>query len=235
MPNEGKVYTSVLRECDVVGRSLLDYLAAAFVHSSRDEWASHLCVGRVLLDGEQADADTKARPGATLAYHRLPWEEPAAPRSLPVLFFDGSLLAVRKPSGLPTLPSELYWEHTVLESLQRGHAAGAPPATVPLAAVPPAAFTPRPPFDPASTGTGEAAAAAPAHLAPADTPAAAGAGGAMPATLPPVPVHRLGVGTSGVLLCAADAAVRSQLQRALQVRRTSTRAPVNTSPLTPPH
>ena len=57
--------------------------------------------------------------GQTLAWDRPPWMEPDAPRHFDVLFEDAHLLAVDKPSGLPTLPGGGFLESTLLRLVQK--------------------------------------------------------------------------------------------------------------------
>ena len=52
--------------------------------------------------------------GQILIYHRPPWREPEAPGTFEVLYEDGGVVAVGKPSGLPVLPGADYLEHTLL-------------------------------------------------------------------------------------------------------------------------
>ncbi len=47
--------------------------------------------------------------------------EPAAPQSFELLFEDPHLLAVNKPSGLPTLPGGGFLENTLLRLVQKQH------------------------------------------------------------------------------------------------------------------
>ncbi len=48
-----------------------------------------------------------------------PWTEPDSPQHFEVLFEDPHLLAVNKPSGLPTLPGGGFMENTLLRLVQR--------------------------------------------------------------------------------------------------------------------
>lgn len=159
--NEGRVYPEDIPAI-AAGLPVLDFLTSRYGHSPRSRWASHVDAGRILLDGERATADTALREGQRLEYHRPPWVEPAAPRWLWALHRDEHLLVLCKPSGLPCLPSEMYFESTVLSMLRRR------------------------------------------------TPSAA---------VPIQPVHRLGVGTSGLLLCATSPMARRALSTALEERR----------------
>ncbi|EOD28146.1 hypothetical protein EMIHUDRAFT_44091, partial [Emiliania huxleyi CCMP1516] len=158
--NEGNTYPETV-PASAAGQPLLDFLVDRYAHSTREAWTSHCRAGRLRLNGTPATADCLLREGQRLEYHRPPWREPAAPRWLWTLFADEHAVVLCKPSGLPTLPSELYHDSTVLSLLRRG---------------------------------GEPV---------------------------PSPVHRLGVGTSGLLLCAASALGRRALSVALQERRVS--------------
>ena len=64
--------------------------------------------------------------GQTLVWNRPPWFEPDAPRHFEVLLEDRDLLAVNKPSGLPTLPGGGFMENTLLRLVQT-HAPNANP------------------------------------------------------------------------------------------------------------
>jgi 23S rRNA pseudouridine1911/1915/1917 synthase len=59
-------------------------------------------------------------------WNRPPWVEPDCPQHFEVLFEDPHLLAVNKPSGLPTLPGAGFLENTLLRLVQK-HAPSANP------------------------------------------------------------------------------------------------------------
>ena len=160
--NGGRVYSHTVRK-EEAGRSVLELLAVAYPHSTREVWAEHCTSGRVHVDSAPTGSDAVVRAGSVVEYHRPPWREPDASTTLVVVHRDADLLVVRKPSGLPVLPSEMYWERTVLRTLRKWY----PPDALPS------------------------------------------------------PVHRLGVGTSGVLLCAVTPQARRALGRALQERTVS--------------
>ena len=96
------------------GWSVLAYLAAHYRHSSRDAWASRLEAGELELDGTKLHADVILRPGQALVWHRPAWNEPDVPREYTLLHEDAALVAVDKPSGLPTMPAGGILEGTLL-------------------------------------------------------------------------------------------------------------------------
>lgn len=151
MPNQGFTYGETLDRRHA-GLTVLARLCA-FTHSTELQWRERLAAGLVTLDGRVAQADEILRPGQILAWARPPWEEPEAPLGFAVLHEDAHLLALAKPSGLPTLPGADFLEHTLL------------------------------------------------HLARKRYPGAD-------------PLHRLGRGTSGLVLFARTAEARRELSRA---------------------
>jgi 23S rRNA pseudouridine1911/1915/1917 synthase len=146
------------------GMKLLDVLAT-WPHSTRLEWEEHCARGRVELDGRVGSPSDLVTCGAIVLYRRPPWYEPAGPWDLRIGFSDLALTLSSKPSGLAVMPSQMYYENTVMGMLQRSHV---------------------------SIGADEE---------------------------PPSPVHRLGVGTSGVLLCGRTHEAKSVLSKAMQERR----------------
>ncbi|TSA87268.1 RluA family pseudouridine synthase [Deinococcus detaillensis] len=135
------------------GQNLLSYLAGRYPHSTPAEWQERLERGEVQLDGQIASGEETLQIGQILIWQRPPWQEDAAPLHFEVLYQDAAVLAVTKPSGLPTLPGGGFLEHTLL------------------------------------------------HLVRAEFPQAS-------------PLHRLGRGTSGLVLFARTTAAAASLSRA---------------------
>jgi 23S rRNA pseudouridine1911/1915/1917 synthase len=102
-----------------VGRTVLDYLAARYSHSSEVEWLRRISAGEVLLKGTVALPSDRLRAGQRLVWQRPPWEEPDVPLAFAVLHRDEHLLAVAKPSGLPSVPNGGFLTHTLLHLVQR--------------------------------------------------------------------------------------------------------------------
>ena len=120
MLNHGYAYTTIIG-CQQHGRTLLTHLATVYPHSTEQEWQDNLTRGEVTLEGLPATGSETLIAGQTLVWNRPPWTEPNAPQHYQVLFDDPHLLAVNKPSGLPTLPGSGYLENTLLRLVQQQH------------------------------------------------------------------------------------------------------------------
>lgn len=101
------------------GLSVLAYLTRHYRHSGEAEWRLRLEGGEVRLDGLTVRGGEALRPGQTLEWRRPPWDEPDAPLGFGVMYRDDELLAVAKPSGLPTLPGGGFLDHTLLARVRR--------------------------------------------------------------------------------------------------------------------
>lgn len=105
---------------EAAGCRVIDYLVRCFPKFTEDEWLQRIAAGRVLLDGVPARRDQTVKSGQLLTWRRPPWKEPDVPLSYAILYRDESLLAVAKPSGLPTLPGGGYFmENTLLSIVRR--------------------------------------------------------------------------------------------------------------------
>ena len=91
-----------------------EHLVSRYAHSSASNWDARLSAGQVDLDGAVASGDEQLEPGQHLTWQRPPWDEPDVPLHFDVVFEDASVLAVSKPSGLPTMPAGGFLEHTLL-------------------------------------------------------------------------------------------------------------------------
>lgn len=118
MLNRGYAYTTVIsRECH--GQNLLLHLAGLYTHSTAQAWQENLNNGEVTLDGVPATGSEAVTSGQTLVWNRPPWTEPDSPQHFEVLFEDAHMLAVSKPSGLPTIPGGGFLENTLLRLVQK--------------------------------------------------------------------------------------------------------------------
>ena len=96
------------------GQTVLRYLASTRTHSTAAQWADRLGRGEVEVAGACADAAAVLRPGQMVVWHRPPWDEPDVPLQFAIVHEDEELLAVDKPSGLPTMPAGGFLQHTLL-------------------------------------------------------------------------------------------------------------------------
>lgn len=125
MLNRGHVFTERI-DRDAAGRAVLDWMSTRHHHSTVDEWRRRILDGEVEVDGAKAGPDRVLVVGETLAWHRPPWVEPTVPLDWRTVYEDASLVAVDKPSGLPTLPGAGFLEHTLLSLVRRRHPDASP-------------------------------------------------------------------------------------------------------------
>jgi 23S rRNA pseudouridine1911/1915/1917 synthase len=118
MLNRGYAYTTIISSKDH-GQTLLSHLASLYSHSTPQAWQQNLNNGEVTLNGVTATGSESVTTGQTLVWNRPPWIEPDTPQHFEVLFEDPDLLAVNKPSGLPTLPGGGFMENTLLRMVQK--------------------------------------------------------------------------------------------------------------------
>ena len=121
----GFTYTGITGPRDE-GLSLLEHLVARHAHTPEAEWRERIEAGLVLLDGAPSPAGSRLRRGQRVAWVRPPWEEPEVPLAFAVLHEDEDLLAVAKPSGLPTQPNGGFLEHTLLHLVRQRYPAASP-------------------------------------------------------------------------------------------------------------
>jgi 23S rRNA pseudouridine1911/1915/1917 synthase len=125
MLNRGYAYTTIIGS-RYHGQALLSHLASLYPHSTAQAWQQKLNNGEVTLNGITATGSETVHSGQTLVWNRPPWIEPDAPQHFEILLDDAHLLAVNKPSGLPTLPGGGFMENTLLRLVQKQFPAANP-------------------------------------------------------------------------------------------------------------
>lgn len=123
--NEGYAYRESI-STRAAGRTALAWLTERYPHSSREVWQDRIETGEVLLDGSPIGPGQVLRAGQILVWKRPPWEEPEVPLHFDVLHVDEHVLAVHKPSGLPTQPAGGYLTHTLQAIVQERFPDAAP-------------------------------------------------------------------------------------------------------------
>src|SRR5690349_14806503 len=118
MLNRGYAYTTSISS-KYHGQTLLSHLASVYPHSTPEAWQEKLDNGEVTLNGLTATGSESVALGQILIWNRPPWVEPDTPQHFDVLLEDAHLLAVNKPSGLPTLPGGGFLENTLLRLVQK--------------------------------------------------------------------------------------------------------------------
>jgi len=118
MLNRGYAYTTIIGSKHH-GHTLLSHLASLYPHSTAQAWQQNLNNGEVTLNGMTATGSESVIAGQALVWNRPPWTEPDTPQHFEVLFDDPHLLAINKPSGLPTLPGGGFMENTLLRLVQK--------------------------------------------------------------------------------------------------------------------
>ncbi len=157
MNNGWTYYDRITKQ--TAGKTVLQYYAERYTHSSKSEWKSRIRSGAVRLGDRLCDTSEILKVHQTLVYHRPPWDEPEVPRSIEVLHEDPDLVVISKPSGLPVMPGGGFLENTLLRLLSA--------------------------------------------LYPEN---------------PPIPIHRLGRGTSGLMLLARSTVAKAELTRQMRDR-----------------
>lgn len=111
--NDGFAYQEQVGP-DGRGQTVLTYLTRRWRHSDAATWAARLGRGEVEVNGRVVTATEVLTPGAALVWRRPPWPEEDVPLHFDVLHEDESVLAVAKPSGLPTMHGGGFLKHTLL-------------------------------------------------------------------------------------------------------------------------
>lgn len=111
--NQGYSYRRVLGR-SAAEHTVLSYLASEFSHSTETEWRMRIAAGEVVLDDRSVDGSEPLRAGSVLVWHRTGWVEEDTPQHYELVYQDEHLLAVDKPSGLPTIPGGGYYLNTLL-------------------------------------------------------------------------------------------------------------------------
>lgn len=124
--NKGYRYPDRILKRDE-GISVAAFYSLRYTHSTGETWRRRIQEGQILLNGRPASPDDTLTRGDRLSYHRLPWEEPDAPRNFETLFEDGDVLVLAKPSGLPVLPGGMFLENTLLYLVRQRYGAGCSP------------------------------------------------------------------------------------------------------------
>lgn len=99
--------------------AILDFLATAFPHVSRERWAQRLRDGKLRdARGEPIDLQTPYRAGMRIFYFREVESEPVVPFPETILFQNDDILVADKPHFLPVTPGGDFVEECLLNRLR---------------------------------------------------------------------------------------------------------------------
>lgn len=116
-PPAEQVYESYLPG-KYIGFTVVDYFTARFPYLSTDEWLDRIQDGRITVNGEQVE------PGIVLKQHDFIVtrmgirEEPAADRTLDVVYEDDTIRVFNKGAPLAVHPSGRYFKNSMTEILK---------------------------------------------------------------------------------------------------------------------
>ena len=185
--------------------TLLSFLTTSHTNKrknafSESGWRRRIERGQILVDGTVVTNPDHilSKAKQRVEYHRYPWTEPIVhvqvacegskfendnqETILQILYADDHLMVVHKPSGLPTMPSQTFFEYSILNALRRIYCMDNDPRSLTNV-----------------TCTTLAKQWIQSHC-----------------SMEPQPVHRLGVGTSGVLVVATSQLGRQKLTDAIR-------------------
>lgn len=123
--NQGYSYRHVLGPKSA-GHSTLSYLTNYFPHSTEAEWERRLEAGEIVVANKSADGGEPLKAGSVMTWNRPGWIELDVPMDFSVIHEDAHLIAVDKPSGLPTLPGAGFYKNTLLSLVKENFAPARP-------------------------------------------------------------------------------------------------------------
>lgn len=123
--NDGYTYPLTVAPAEH-DRPLTVVLAGRFGHSSPATWAARLAAGEIDVDDTPVCDDRTVHRGQRVTWRRPPWDEPDVPLTFDLLHEDAELVAVAKPSGLPTMPAGGFLAHTLLALVRKQFGWAAP-------------------------------------------------------------------------------------------------------------
>jgi 23S rRNA pseudouridine1911/1915/1917 synthase len=116
MPRDAiPVVLTVIRERS--GMRLDKYLTIEMPRLSRTRAAKIADEYAFSAAGVRLAPSKKVRTGDVIVLFRPAWEEPDAPRDVPIVYEDDAILAVNKPAGLPVHPTAKFHRNTLTSIL----------------------------------------------------------------------------------------------------------------------
>ena len=100
------------------GECIIGFLTRQYKHSSSYQWGERISQGKISINNEPISNNRFIYSGDIIKWNREPWEEPSVPKEWEVIFDNGDILAINKPSGLPVMPGGGFLENTLCTLLK---------------------------------------------------------------------------------------------------------------------
>ena len=114
---------------EFAGQRLDQFIQSRIPRLSRTRAKAICKAGAFRLDGTRRRPSDLVRAGETVLLVRQTFQEPDAPREMPLLYSDRAVAVIDKPAGLPVHPSASYHRNTVSYILRERHGDEAPRIT----------------------------------------------------------------------------------------------------------
>ena len=95
------------------GEYIKSFLTKKYRHSTYNEWGNRISNGEISINNQTIYNDQVIYSGDKIKWNRQPWEEPSVPKEWEILFDNGDILVINKPSGLPVMPGGGFLENTL--------------------------------------------------------------------------------------------------------------------------
>lgn len=104
-----------------IGVSVEDYFADRFPFMSREEWRARIREGRITVNGGRVEPETVLAEHDFIETRMGIREEPAADRTLDVVYEDEAIRVFNKGAPLPVHPSGRYFKNSLTEILKEAY------------------------------------------------------------------------------------------------------------------
>ena len=115
--NQGFTFVDVAAKEDN-NYTLIEMLSRKYQHSSKNIWMERISTKRIFVNGKLAFPGLIIKENDTIEWERPSWEEESVPAWWDILYDNGDILIINKPSGLPVTPGGGFMKHTLLELMR---------------------------------------------------------------------------------------------------------------------
>jgi 23S rRNA pseudouridine1911/1915/1917 synthase len=119
-PPAEQIYESYLPG-KFIGYTVINYFSDRFPYLSREEWLERVLDGRITVNGERVDPDSLLQAHDFIVTRMGVREEPAADRTLDVVYEDEAIRVFNKGAPLAVHPSGRYFKNSLTEILKEAY------------------------------------------------------------------------------------------------------------------